>query len=584
MMSSPPGSPPAQTPLDGIASSAQLASWFGLLRQMLPSPGPGLVTMIEGGACGTVAVSEELTPEATDALLQTASSVAASGAPLADHNIYAHPLRDGGQLFAVVAMEINVPNAQQPVVQHLLSWSERWLQLLLETGAGGGAEDSAAMLSLVEEILTTSPLEAALLKLADSLAGRVDCSRVAIGMRSGGKFQLRALSHGLQFDKRTKLASELALAMQGIGDSVRVWPQDNADEGYALRRLADSTGEQALCGVPLGHVGVAVLERPADKPFSAAEQRMLAEAGRLLGPVLAQKLAHAMLLPGKVQESAEGLRDRLLKPGHWGTKLAFLVPLVLILFLTFVPWTFRVHADANIEGLIQRAVVAPFDGFIAEANYRAGDPVENGEVIARMEDRELLLELRKSTSEEEKLDTEYRKALAAGDRSEASIVQARLSQVQAETRLLNEKLERIQLRAPLAGIIISGDLSRALGAPVERGEVLFEVAPLDEYRLVLNIEESRVAHVAPGQTGTLTLTALPGEQFTFTLEQLSPVFQEKEGRVLYRAEAVIEGETPVLRPGMEGVGKIEVGRRSIGWVLFHRPIDWLRLRLWLWLP
>jgi hypothetical protein len=37
-----------------------------------------------------------------------------------------------------------------------------------------------------------------------------------------------------------------------------------------------------------------------------------------------------------------------------------------------------------------------------------------------------------------------------------------------------------------------------------------------------------------------------------------------------------------LLPGMEGVGKIDVGRRKLGWVLLHSLFDWLRLTLWNW--
>ena len=258
--------------------------------------------------------------------------------------------------------------------------------------------------------------------------------------------------------------------------------------------------------------------------------------------------------------------------------------LLAVAVLVFGQGSYRVSATATIEGLIQRAVVAPFDGYIAEADVRAGDTVAAGEVIARLDNRELLLELRKSTSEEEKLNNEYRRALASLDRSEARIVQTRLAQVQAQSSLLQQKLERVELRAPLGGIVIAGDLSRSLGAPVERGQVLFEVAPLDEYRLVLEIDEQEIANIEAGQAGSLSLTALPHERWHFVIEQVSPVFQEVDGQVSYRTEARIEGGVQALRPGMEGVGKIEIGRRSFGWILFHKMVDWVRLQVWLWLP
>jgi hypothetical protein len=35
---------------------------------------------------------------------------------------------------------------------------------------------------------------------------------------------------------------------------------------------------------------------------------------------------------------------------------------------------------------------------------------------------------------------------------------------------------------------------------------------------------------------------------------------------------------------MEGVGKIEVDRRRLVWIWTHEALDWLRLKLWAWLP
>ena len=363
-----------------------------------------------------------------------------------------------------------------------------------------------------------------------------------------------------------------------------VWPESGSNKEHPLQPLAQFTGHSALLAASLGSHAALVLERPAQQPFSAGEQKNLTDIAALAGPILDLKRDQAALLPPRVRSAATGLADRLLKPGHHGFKAAAAAAIFVALFLALVPGTYRVQADADIAGIVQRVVVAPFDGFIAKASYRAGDTVAAGDVIARMEEKELLLELRKSTSEEEKLDNEYRRALASADRSEALIAQAKLAQVQAETRLLQDKLQRVQLTAPIDGIIISGDLSDALGAPVERGDVLFEVAPLDQYRLVLEVDETDIADVRPGQRGRLTLTALPDAPLDFVVERVSPVFLEKEGRVVYRTEAQIAGDGSALRPGMEGIGKIDVGSRSYGWILFHRLLDWLRLKLWLWLP
>ena len=55
----------------------------------------------------------------------------------------------------------------------------------------------------------------------------------------------------------------------------------------------------------------------------------------------------------------------------------------------------------------------------------------------------------------------------------------------AAAGLTGQQLERMQIMAPFDGVVVSGDLSQSLGSPVERGDVLFEVAPLDDWRLML---------------------------------------------------------------------------------------------------
>jgi hypothetical protein len=133
-------------------------------------------------------------------------------------------------------------------------------------------------------------------------------------------------------------------------------------------------------------------------------------------------------------------------------------------------------------------------------------------------------------------------------------------------------------------VVISGDLSQSIGAPAERGQVLFEIAPLDAYRVVLQVDEREAAEIAVGQRGKIALSAFPSRPFSFVVRKITPVSAAREGRNYFRVEAALDQAPAQLRPGMEGIGKIEVAQRRLIWIWTHPAVDWLRLFVWSWLP
>ncbi len=256
----------------------------------------------------------------------------------------------------------------------------------------------------------------------------------------------------------------------------------------------------------------------------------------------------------------------------------------IAVLLTFMTGNYRVTATANIEGKIQRAIVAPFDGFVVSEHARAGKTVLAGEVIAELDTEELQQEMHRYTAQINEYNNEYRKALSVRDQTQAQIFKSRVSQAEAQLNMLNKKIQRSSLVSTLDGVIISGDLSRSLGAPVKTGDVLFEVAPLDEYRLIILVDEKQVIDVNQGLRGALTLKALPGEPLPFVVHKVSPVFADNEKGISYRVEAKLVDGHPGLRPGMEGVAKISIEQRRLGWIYFHKLFDVMRLWVWRWLP
>ena len=84
--------------------------------------------------------------------------------------------------------------------------------------------------------------------------------------------------------------------------------------------------------------------------------------------------------------------------------------------------------------------------------------------------------------------------------------------------------------------------------------------------------------------GRLTLSAMPGRPLPFTVERVTPVATAEDGGNYFRVEAQLDHPPDSLRPGMEGIAKIDIGARRIGWIWTHDLVDWIRLKLWSWWP
>ena len=96
-----------------------------------------------------------------------------------------------------------------------------------------------------------------------------------------------------------------------------------------------------------------------------------------------------------------------------------------------------------------------------------------------------------------------------------------VAQAEAQLTLVEEKLARTAIRAPFDGIVVTGDLSQMFGSPVERGKLLFEVAPLDAYRVILKVDERDIRDVAAGQRGTIVLSGISAESMPLEVINIS---------------------------------------------------------------
>jgi RND family efflux transporter MFP subunit len=508
-----------------------------------------------------------------------------------------YPIRLEGRVRGAIGLDLDArPDAQLQSALRALQWGSGWLEVLLRRHAD--PEEAARLrLKLALDAMSTLLGQAGLKESASAfvteLATRLGCDRVSLGTFRRRRVRLCAVSHSAQFDEHANLLRTVEAAMEEAVDQseVVVAPpaQDNLPViSHAHEVLVRESMAGSAVTFPLlseGEVvGALTLERAAGLRFDVPTLELCEAVAAVAGPIIELKQRREDSLPAHAVASATQAWKKLVGPGHPGLKLTAACVAAVALFLAFASGPFRVAADVTVEGTVQRAIAAPFNGYVKEALARAGDTVKQGALIGRFDDRDLQLEKAKLISQRDQFQRQHREAMAKHDRAQTEIFSAQLAQTDAQLDLVEQQLARVTMSAPFDGIIVSGDLSQSLGSPVERGQVLFEVAPLDGYRIVLRVDERDIPYVALGQRGELAVSAAPSRKLPFTVTSITPVNLAKEGRNFFRVEARLDHEGMRLLPGMAGVGKIHVEDRKLVWIWTHALTEWVTLKLWTWLP
>jgi multidrug resistance efflux pump len=521
----------------------------------------------------------------------------ARGADSAGTAHVAFPILLGAELRGAVAVALrSVRPEDARLALRQLQWGVVWIRERLNQTHSSEQERlldrSRAALDLLGDALGYDRFEAAAMAVVTGLAVRCKCSRVSLGVRRGRNVvAVKVISHTAQFGQRMVLVSALGAAMdEALDQRCLVLYPAPADQLVATSAHAELSREQRdgqILTIPLlvadSFVGALTFERPPGAPFEPETIELLELASSIIGPVLEEKRLNDRWLIVKVGQSLRQQLERLIGPGHLVRKLVAAAIVAGAIFLSFAQGEYRVNADAQIEGLVRRAVVAPYDGFIKDATARAGDTVGADSVLATLEDSDLLLERLKWVTERQEHLYEYDKALAARQPATINVIRSQIDQADAQIKLHDEQIARVKLRSPIAGLVVSGDLSQLIGASVQRGQVLFEIAPLDSYRVILDVDEREVGSIEPGQAGELVVSALPNENLPFVVDKVTPIAEARGGRNVFRVEGRLGDNLSRLRPGMEGLGKIEIGRRNLAWIWLHPLIDWARIWSWRWL-
>lgn len=286
---------------------------------------------------------------------------------------------------------------------------------------------------------------------------------------------------------------------------------------------------------------------------------------------------------GMVLKANQGIIQRIRSSAwsylkkDWARKAAMVVGAAMLAML--IPLPYNVGCECQLEPVVRRFVAAPYDGILEQTFAETGEVVQADQLLARMDGRALRIELAGLQAELDAAKKRRDSALATGDIAQSHIARSEMKRHQAKIELLNRRLENLEVKSPIAGIIVSGDLEKVEGAPLETGQTLFEVGPLDQMVAEILIPESEIRFVKPGQRVKIKLNAYPFRTFYGELTHIHTRSEIVSDKNVFVAEVVMENEDGRLKPGMAGSAKIGSGYYPVGWNLFHNA--WEKVRYWM---
>ncbi len=522
------------------------------------------------------------------------------------------PVEQDGELVSVVAFAVRVSDSS--ALKQVMSTIQRgtvWLRFALREQSQSLTVTHHKQLSdgvdLLAEVMSASDFDSSAMTLLSSLAISCNCELVALGFLEKDRIKVCHLSQSSRFGEKMNLVRRLEAAMTECADQHQrvVFPQleTPASEQFQVALAHTALAHTALAGAdgsgqqPAGYtlltlpllvdgkaVGALTLQRDGLKPFTEAEADYCESVVSLSVPYLLSSRDNSRSLFRLALHRGHQQLVKLLGKGYPGRKLAVVCSLVLVALLSTVTGEYRLSANASLGTAMKRDVVAPLDGFIASAPVRAGDRVKAGDALVTLDDKDLQLEKLRWKSQLIQLKRELQDALGGSERARVNIISAQIEQAKVQLALVNSQIERTVQRASFDGQVLAGDLSQKLGGAVRQGEVLFELSPLDSWRIQLEVADSRIGDVQIGQQGTLYLSAWPEAPQGFVINRITPLTVSKDGGTFYRVEGELQ-QSPsadiTLRPGMEGVGKIAIDERSLTSIWGRDLVEWLNRQWWI---
>lgn len=254
--------------------------------------------------------------------------------------------------------------------------------------------------------------------------------------------------------------------------------------------------------------------------------------------------------------------------------------------LLFLPRTHTKISDPFVVEPSQHVEIrAETDGFIEKVLVKENDSVETGQVLAKMSNRELKQDGTRLDSQLELLNRELYALQSARETNKYQMKLRTQEQLVQEKTQLNRKIEKLTLKATIAGKVVTPRLEDRVGIFAAKGTLFCVVDNLDKVKIQIPVREYEIEDVKPGQRVLLKFNAYPTETFEGHVVQISSAITERVEALertftRFNVTVLIENQDGRLIPGMDGDAKILAEEYSIAARIKREVGRWVKSKIW----
>jgi multidrug efflux pump subunit AcrA (membrane-fusion protein) len=467
----------------------------------------------------------------------------------------------------------------------------------------------------------------------------VGCDRLSVAIKIGGRVMVEAISGQEIVEQRSNLVRELTRLCKAVVRSGDDLVYTGNTEGFApdirdaLELYVDESGSKTVI--------ITLLYKPdLEQQGTPAKDRDRAPFGCLVAEQIGDELTstdthaktevvsrHASTALWNSSEHDKIFLLPLLKlmGSPWrffrGRTLAKILAVVgailaLILILTFVPWKLTIEGRGSILPEQRQNTYAPVAGIVVDVPVEHGQLVKKGDLIARLDSRELekerrrlLAEMSQAQSQVGYLTAQVHNANQSGHADEVNQLKGQLAEAREKAtgarqqiEIIAEEIDSMSIAAPVTGIVTTWEVKKNLmGRPVEIGQELIAIAGTEgEWVLVVDVSDDDMGPVLRAQSqlekdikagkkkAGSTLSAYfvtatdPQHRYIGNVKRIASNAETVEAKHVVkvtvgftdqvRKDYLRRNQVTELRPGAEVRARIQCGEARLAYVLLRDVI------------